>query len=139
MVEAATVEVAAPVDPAAVLLPAAVVPPTVVPPSVLDPAAVDAADVADTDPAEVVAAADVLPADVADKVVLPPININLSTFKSHAGTKLFDHLNNGGNVSQNCTGCPKKNALSELCGICVRTKFFGYFGYFEQASLQTPF
>ena len=38
-----------------------------------------------------------------------------------------------------CTGCPKKNALSELCGICVRTKFFGYFGYFEQASLQPSF
>ena len=37
------------------------------------------------------------------------------------------------------TGCPKKNALSELCGICVRTKFFGYFGYFEQASLQPSF
>ena len=37
------------------------------------------------------------------------------------------------------TGCPKKNALSELCGICVGTKFFGYFGYFEQASLQPSF
>ena len=34
------------------------------------------------------------------------------------------------------TGCPKKNALSELCGICVGTKFFGYF---EQASLQPSF
>ena len=37
------------------------------------------------------------------------------------------------------TGCPKKNALSELCGICVGTKFFSYFGYFEQASLQPSF
>ena len=37
------------------------------------------------------------------------------------------------------TGCPKKNALSELCRISVRTKFFGYFGYFEQASLQPSF
>ena len=37
------------------------------------------------------------------------------------------------------TGCLKKNALSELCGICVGTKFFGYFGYFEQASLQPSF
>ena len=72
------------------------------PPSVLDPAAVDAADVADTDPAEVVAAADVLPADVADKVVLPPVNINLSKIKTHTGTKLFDHHNNGGKVSSNC-------------------------------------
>ena len=38
-------------------------------------------------------------------------------------------------IIQGTTGCPKKNALSELCGICVGTKFFGYFGYFEQASL----
>ena len=30
----------------------------------------------------------------------------------------------------------QKNALSELCGICVGTKFFGYF---EQASLQPSF
>ena len=34
------------------------------------------------------------------------------------------------------TGCPKKNALSELCGICVGTNFFGYF---EEASLQPSF
>ena len=43
------------------------------------------------------------------------------------------------NKSSLYTGCPKKNALSELCGICVGTKFFGYFGYFEQASLQPSF
>ena len=35
-----------------------------------------------------------------------------------------------------CTGCPKKNALSEFSRICVGTNFFGYFCYFEQASLQ---
>ena len=35
-----------------------------------------------------------------------------------------------------CTGCPKKNALSEFSRICLGTKFFGYF---ELASLQPSF
>ena len=35
-------------------------------------------------------------------------------------------------------GVPK-NALSEFSRICVGTKFFSYFGYFEQASLQPSF